>query len=106
MLSRLERLLELYQINPQDSFVLFALGKEFEGKDDPDQALHFYNALQSLDPNYVGLYYHLGKLYERLNQHEKALEAYNRGLEVAHNAHDAHAASELQGAKLNLEYEI
>jgi tetratricopeptide (TPR) repeat protein len=106
MLNRLEHLLGLYESTPADPFILFALAKEYESKDDPDRALEFYLRLRETSPAYVGLYYHLGKLYETLQSPEKALEAYHQGIEVAQQANDLHAASELKGAKLNLEYEL
>ncbi len=106
MLNRLEHLLGLYESTPTDSFVLFALAKEYESKDDPDRALEFYLRVKETNPAYVGLYYHLGKLYETLQKPELALQTYNQGVEVAQSAGDQHAASELKGAKLNLEYEL
>ena len=59
-----------------DSFALFALAKEYEKHGDLDQALAYYRRLRQSNPGYVGLYYHLGKLYERLNLPAEALEAY------------------------------
>ncbi len=106
MLNRLEHLLGLYESTPSDPFILFALAKEYESKDDPDQALTFYLRVKETNPAYVGLYYHLGKLYETLQTPELALQTYNQGIEVAQSANDQHAASELKGAKLNLEYEL
>jgi tetratricopeptide (TPR) repeat protein len=105
MINRLDHLLGLYTASPGDAFVLFALAKEHEKLGDHEKALSFYLQLKQAHPTYVGLYYHLGKLYEMLQQPEAALDIYQTGIEVARAAGDAHAASELGGAKLNLEYE-
>lgn len=105
MNKRLQQLLELSASTPNDTFVLFALAKEYEGLDDSTQALDYYLQLQAADPNYVGLYYHLGKLYEQLEDRESALVAYASGIDVARNKGDLHALSELNGAKMNLELE-
>ena len=49
-------------------------------------------------PEYVGTYYHLGKLHERLEEGDKALEVYILGMRMARKKGDNHAFSELQGA--------
>jgi len=54
----------------------------------------------------VGLYYHLGKLYEELGETDLALLTYEDGVSVAKKAADFHALSELHNAKMNLEIEI
>lgn len=60
----------------------------------------------AIDPDYVGTYYHLGKLYEEIEEGEKALEIYQKGIEIAKKIKDQHALSELMGAKMNLEMEL
>lgn len=98
MSKRLELLLQMLEQNPRDSFMLFALAKEHERLGDPAEALAFYERLQEADPGYVGLYYHLGKLFETLDRSEEALSTYRRGMEVARTAGDAHALGELREA--------
>ena len=104
MSNRLQLLLNLVEANPADAFALFALAKEFEGRGDLDQALVYYEKLRAADPAYVGLYYHLGKLYERLGNPDGALVAYRSGAQVARKARDQHALNELMGARLNLDH--
>jgi tetratricopeptide (TPR) repeat protein len=104
MSNRLQLLLNILEANPTDAFALFALAKEFEGQGDLDQALVYYGKLRAADPAYVGLYYHLGKLHERLNNPDAALEAYRSGAQVARNARDQHALNEIMGARLNLDH--
>lgn len=106
MSARLDSLMELLQDNPNDGFVLFALAKEYEGMEEISHALEYYEKLRAIDPEYVGLYYHLGGLYAEIEEHEKALNIYKKGIEVATTLHDLHALSELKGAKMNLELEM
>ena len=103
MSKRLPYLLQLLESSPSDSFVLFAVAKEYENADDLAKALEYYEKLRNTDPAYVGLYYHLGKLHEQQQAFENAVAAYKQGIEVARKASDFHALSELQGALLNLE---
>lgn len=64
-------------------------------------ALEMYEALVDDHPDYVGTYYHLGKLYETLDRTEDALAAYESGIEIAEEQNDRHARSELQDARMN-----
>lgn len=102
MSQRLQILQEMHAKSPDDSFTLFAIAKEYEGLGQADQALAFYLMLRDKDPDYVGLYYHLGKLYEKTVQPELALQAYRSGMEVAKKQGDNHAWSELNAAKMEL----
>ena len=61
MSDRLKRLQSFLDASPGDSFILFAIAKEYEKLNQPNEALDHYLTLKSNDPEYVGLYYHLGK---------------------------------------------
>lgn len=102
MSERLELLKSMLEKNPKDSFLLFAIAKEYEGLGDNKAALDFFLNLKTSQSDYVGLYYHLGKLYEKNEQVDKAFFTYKEGMEVAKKAGDQHALNELAGAKLNL----
>lgn len=101
-MSRLPQLLSFLESTPDDAFLLFAVAKEYEKQADNAQALRYYLRLRETTPQYVGTYYHLGKLYEKLEQPEAAIEAYKTGMQVATAEGDRHAYSELAGAKMNL----
>ncbi len=103
MTTRLQYLHQLLASSPKDTFVLFALAKEYEGAGDEIQSLAFYLRLKEVDSNYVGLYYHLGKLYERQHDFQNAILTYKQGIDISRSVNDRHAMSELQGALLNLE---
>lgn len=96
--TRLAKLLEFLQSDPNDPFVLYALATEYNTANDTEKALEYYLKLTTDHPDYVGTYYHLGKLYEKLQQSEQAIAVYQKGMLVARNKRDMHAFSELQGA--------
>lgn len=104
--SRLKSLLALLEDDENDGFLLFAVAKEYEKNEHLEKALEYYEKLRSVDPAYVGLYYHLGALYHEIDESEKALEIYEKGIEFATKLNDLHALSELKGAKMNLEIEM
>ncbi len=101
-MTRLEQLQKYLADQPNDAFLLFAIAKEYEGLGDKQHALNHYLTLRETTPQYVGLYYHLGKLYEKLALTEEALETYKTGMMVAKREKDMHAYSELAGAKMNV----
>ncbi|MCR9289522.1 MAG: tetratricopeptide repeat protein [Bacteroidetes bacterium] len=100
--KRLEQLYNFLENSPNDSFLLFAIAKEYEKLQDKESALKYYLKLTKEDPDYVGTYYHLGKLYERLDQITTAFFTYKRGMVIAKKINDQHAFSELAGAKMEL----
>lgn len=101
-MERLKKLLQFLNENPEDDFVLFAIAKEYEKTGDDEQALIYYEKLRSANAQYVGLYYHLGKLWERKGDPARAFRIYTTGMEIAGKAGDQHARSELSGARLLL----
>ncbi|WP_406826819.1 tetratricopeptide repeat protein [Pedobacter sp. KACC 23697] len=96
--TRLSKLLEFLESDPNDPFILYALATEYNTQNDKEKAYSFYLQLTDKHPDYVGTYYHLGKLLEKDDQKEKAIEIYQKGMQVARNKRDMHAFSELQGA--------
>lgn len=100
--TRLQQLLNMLAESPADSFLLFAIAKEYEGSGDAGQAGEYYRRLLENDPDYVGAYYHLAKLYEGQRQYRQAFQIYSAGMEKARKAGDQHALGELTAARLNL----
>ena len=100
--DRLQQLLSLLKNSPNDSFINFAIAKEYENLGKDDIALEYYLQLVEKAPKYVGTYYHLGMHYEKLDELEKAFSTYKEGMKIAKSQGDQHAFNELAGAKLNL----
>jgi hypothetical protein len=55
--NRLLQLQALLAETPGDSFLTYAIAKEYEGMGDDQQALVYYQQLLQADPGYVGAYY-------------------------------------------------
>ena len=96
--TRLTKLLAFLTTEANDPFILYALATEYNTLNDTEQAFYYYLKLVEEHPEYVGTYYHLGKLYEKHQQPEKAIEIYQLGMQNARQKGNRHAFSELQGA--------
>lgn len=97
-MDRIARLQQFLQENPADSFVNHALALEYIKVGELDKARSIFIALLERDPGYVGSYYHLAKLMERLEDVPGAIQWYEKGMEEAKKAGDNHAFGELRGA--------
>ncbi|HUH72933.1 MAG TPA: hypothetical protein VLZ75_00875 [Chitinophagales bacterium] len=106
MNKRLEQLKAIASERPNDAFTLFALAKEYQKSDDFKQSLLYYRKIIEIQPDYVGVYYHLGKLLELEHQEHEALKIYEQGIQIAQKIQDLHSLAELKNAHLNLEIEM
>ena len=102
-MSRLDQLLTYYEEDPNDSFIQFALAAEYRKLGRLQDAVDTFERLKAQDAQYVGLYYHLGKLNEEMNHVERAIQIYREGIVVANGVSDLHARAELQSALLEAE---
>lgn len=106
MSSRISTLAKKVKDHPDDSFYKFTLALEMLKIDETSKARVLFEAIRNNDPDYVGVYYHLAKLYIELGENKKALSTYKEGIKVAEAQHDNHTKSELSAALLNLEIEM
>ena len=105
--SRLQQLLAFYEDDPHDPFTIYALATEYRASA-PLRAWDYYQKLLAEHPDYVGTYYHAGKLLEGFGRKEEAEQVYRKGLVVSRKAGQLHAASEIQQALnscLGMDYE-
>ncbi len=97
-MERIEQLLKFLQDSPSDSFLKHALALEYIKLGDDVKGRELFEELLAADPGYVGSYYHLGKLFERIDDSEKAIEWYQKGMQIAKEKGEQHAFGELRGA--------
>ena len=95
---------ELLVQNPTDSFLQHALALEYIKLRNDEAARGLFEKLLNENPGYIGSYYHLAKLQERLGETDKAVQLYKQGMEEAMKAGDNHAFGELRGAYEELIY--
>jgi len=97
-MDRITRILEMLKQEEHDSFLQHALALEYIKIGNDDEAKKLFDNILSREPTYIGSYYHLGKLLERMNNLKEAIPIYQKGMEIAKAANDSHAYNELQAA--------
>ena len=103
-MSRIEKILELLQQKPDDNFLRHALALEYIKLGDDTKAQNLFEAVLKDSPDYIGSYYHLGKLLERKGEIQSAVKCYGNGMQAAKQAGDQHAYNELQAVYEDLVY--
>ena len=96
-MDRLKVLEGFYQDDPSDPFNLYALAIEFL-KTDIQKSLKLFEELLSSHPDYVPTQYHAAKLYQDLNERDKSITVYEKGLQVSLKNKDLKAHRELKAA--------
>lgn len=104
-MERIEKIKEYLKKNPNDSFLQHALALEYIKLGDDGAARTLFEAILLHSPDYIGSYYHLGKLLERNHLQQLAIEWYEKGMNAAKKAADNHAYNELRAAREEMEDE-
>ena len=97
-MDRIEKIKEFLKKTPDDSFLLHALALEYIKLGDELKARQLFEGILARDAGYIGSYYHLGKLLERIGENDLAIAWYEKGIEQASKAKDLHALGELRAA--------
>lgn len=96
--ENIKRLAKLLKDTPDDSFTKFALALELLKLNEVTKARVLFESILQNDPEYLGVYYHLGKLYESTGNAQQAMQLYNTGIEVATRQNENRTKLELQNA--------
>jgi Tfp pilus assembly protein PilF len=97
-MERIDRIKEMLKENPYDSFLQHALALEYIKLGNDSEARNLFESLLEREPEYIGSYYHLAKLLERIGETDNAIRVYENGMEEAKKAGDNHSLSELRSA--------
>lgn len=97
-MERINKIRDMLRENPRDSFLEHALALECIKLGNDEEAKQLFQTLLNREPGYIGSYYHLAKLLERIGETDEAVKWYEKGMEEAKRAGDNHALSELRSA--------
>lgn len=100
--QNIRRLAGFLQNNPNDVFTKFALALELLKAGEVTKAKVLFESVLKQDPEYTGVYYHLGKLYQSSGRNKDAATLFQKGIEVADKQGKNRTKSELQEALVTL----
>ncbi|MFS8615773.1 MAG: tetratricopeptide repeat protein [Solitalea sp.] len=103
--TRLEQLREFLAGQPHDPFLKYAIATEYLKLNDRANALSWFERLLREHPDYLGTYYHIGKLYEELGRIREARESYSGGIRLAREQGNQQTLGELSAALLAISEE-
>lgn len=104
MEERLQQLTQFYTDDPDDPFNVYALALEYL-KHDTGKAKDLFDELLNRHKDYIPTYYHAAKLYQDIDDKDKAIAIYEKGLEVSKRMNDLKAWRELNSAYQELIFE-
>lgn len=96
--DKIKKLAGYVKNNPGDSFSKFALALELMKQNAVSKARVLFESVLAQDPDYLGVYYHLGKLYERIELNGEAVSLYQKGMELARKQGNQRTEAELKDA--------
>jgi Tfp pilus assembly protein PilF len=104
--DKIKKLVTFLKQNPDDSFTKFALALELIKQNEVSKARVLFESVLKQDPGYLGVYYHLGKLYEQIGLQADARILYTDGIELAATRGDKRTELELKDALETLNIEL
>lgn len=104
--KNIQQLANFLKKNPADSFTKFALALELLKAEEITKAKFLFESVLKQDPGYLGVYYHLGKLYEHTDRYREAKDLYTRGMSFAKEQNNERTLSELKEALDDLNQRI
>ena len=96
MNDRLKALIDFYNKDPKDSFVIYGIALEYAALKNYAKAEEFFNNLLTHDPDYVAGYMQYAQLKININEINKAKELYEKGIHVAKKVGDNRSSKEME----------
>ncbi len=96
MQHRKEQLLQLLQENPEDLFVIYALGMEALAEKNYTEALQKFHQVIQLEPFHHASYYQLSLIYQMLDLTDVAITYCTKGLQIAEQENNDKAVREFK----------
>lgn len=98
VMDRLTALLNFVAQTPSDPFLHFGIAMEYLSLNNEIKALEKMEFIFQNFPNYLPNYYQLAHLYENIQENDKAIDVYEKGIALALTQNEAKTAGELRSA--------
>lgn len=94
----IEQLHKMLQAEPKDAFLRYALAMELAKQNQTADSLKEFEMLLIQHPDYVAGYFMKGRTLAQSGDIESAATTYRKGIDVAKEKGDLHAAGEMSDA--------
>ena len=101
--SRVAALHEILKDNPNDAFARYALGLEYSGAGETENALAEFAKLLAAHPDYTNGYFMSAQALARAERTDDARVMLQQGIESARRTNNRHALSEMEAMLDELE---
>jgi len=101
--SRVTALKEILDQNPNDAFARYALGLEYSGDGQAEEALAHFKLLLEAHPDYTNGYFMAAQTLAKAERKEEARDMLLHGIECARRTRNQHALAEMEGMLDELE---
>lgn len=101
--SRVATLKEILDQNPQDAFARYALGLEYSGGGETEEALRHFKLLLESNPDYTNGYFMAAQTLAKAERKDEARDMLLHGIECARRTRNQHALAEMEGMLDELE---
>ena len=95
MVSRREKIEAMLADQPQDVTLRYMLAMELQKEGDSQRCLHLFDELMQNQPPYVPAFMMAGQHLTSLGRRDDARTVFQRGIVVARELNDEHAAAEM-----------
>ena len=96
-IKRLDNLLQMLEQQPEDAFLLYAIGLEYGSAGEKLLARDFFEKLLKSQPEYLPVYYQAGLLQIEMGNLEDARSILEKGMALAKSQKDMKTWHELEG---------
>ncbi|MBX5439689.1 MAG: tetratricopeptide repeat protein [Thermoflavifilum sp.] len=97
-MDRLQQLKELFDKQPDDSFLKYALALEYLKRGEEERAEQYFRSIVEHDPTYLAVYYAYGQWLETKGRQAEAADMYAKGIQQAMLQGDDRTLRELKTA--------
>jgi uncharacterized protein HemY len=95
-MDRINTLIQWLEDEPADTFLLFALAKEYANRQLWTEAEMYFLRVLVLDADYTGAYYHFGQLLVQTGRDQDAIQCFEKGIKVCQRVGDVKTLHEIQ----------
>ncbi len=104
--DRLSQLRTMLTVEPEDTFLRYAIALELERAGDALQAITILEKMLNDDPSHIPIYYQLARMLSEAGRGSEAMEICETGMQQCESSGDHRTRSELNAMLENLREDV